>query len=62
MLYMQSRRLFSSGLRNRTLMGTQFKVVERPVTGEMAGDGLAKTYHYLAEDQSNDFLSPWHDI
>ena len=52
----------TSGLRGRTLMGTQFKVIERPVTAEKAADGLAKTHYYLAETQSNDLMSPWHDI
>ena len=43
-------------------MGTQFKVIERPVTAEKAADGLAKTHYFLAETQSNDLMSPWHDI
>ena len=61
-LWHQSRRLFSSGLRNRTITGTQFKVIERSVTKEMANDGLAKTHYYLAEQNSNNLMSPWHDI
>jgi len=52
----------NKGLRNRTLLGTQFKVIERPVSAESALDGLAKTHYYLAEAESNDLLSPWHDI
>lgn len=29
---------------------------------ELTNDGLAKTYYYLQDPQSNDFLSPWHEI
>ena len=43
-------------------MGNKFKVTERPISAEVAADGLAKTYYYLQEEQSNDFLSAWHDI
>ena len=43
-------------------MGTQFRVFERNITAEMAKDGLAKTHYHLQDVQSNNFLSPWHDI
>ena len=43
-------------------MGTPFKVIERRVTAQMAADGLAKTHYHLAEVQSNELMSPWHDV
>ena len=43
-------------------MGTKFRVYERDITAEMAKDGLAKTHYHLQDIQSNNYLSPWHDI
>ena len=43
-------------------MGTNFRVYERAVSAEQAADGLAKKHYHLQCTQSNDFLSPWHDI
>ena len=58
-----SSMLFSTRVyRERTLMGLKFRVHERPVPASLASDGLAKTHYYLQCPESNNFLSPWHDI
>ena len=48
--------------RNRTLMGTEFKVSETPMPASACPDGLAKTYYHLKDTESNKPLSPWHDL
>ena len=40
----------SKGLRNKTIMGTKFKVYERKISAKMVSDGLAKSHYYLQNE------------
>ena len=49
-------------LRNRTLHGREFKVSETPMPASACADGLAKTYYHMKDAESNERMSPWHDL
>ena len=65
MKQMLSIRAFSTigrqpSLRTRTLMGSPFRVTSHE--RKLKDKDLYSTHYFLQDPDSNDFLSPWHDI